>query len=489
MEILEVPVGSIKPYGRNPRRNANAVAGIAESIRRFGFKQPIVVDSANVIVAGHTRHAAALKLGLETVPVVRADDLTPEQIKAYRVLDNKLAEQSFWDFDALGAELADLDGFDFSGFNVEFPTFELIPDRDETGGERDGSGDFDGDGIGSGSGGFGDYDPDGEPIDETAGAIYPDGLPSPFSWIGGKNRQRNNIYKLIKDVPREGFVEVFGGSGAIMLGKPPEPDEVYNDINRLLVAFFSVLKSKKKAEQLKRLCDVTPSARVFYNELRALARAFVANDAAAVAAEKANAGVDEYPDDVAAAFAVFYCQNFSFGGKFLDAFCVSLGRNLPATYRAKCDQIDDFVQRFAAVTVEHMDWRECLKRYDRPGALIYCDPPYECATVDAYESGWSTAETRAFVDAVAECRGKIVVSCYDTEDFQRLRNAGFRVKHFHALTSITPEKSKNTARVETVYYKFPEKDLETVESAGNGSESVENANENGNVRGRKRSKK
>ena len=153
------------------------------------------------------------------------------------------------------------------------------------------------------------------------------------------------------------------------------------------------------------------------------------------------------------------------------------------------DQIDDFVQRFAAVTVEHMDWRECLKRYDRPNALIYCDPPYECATVDAYESGWSTAETRAFVDAVAECRGKIVVSCYDTDDFQRLRNAGFRVKHFHALTSITPEKSKNTARVETVYYKFPEKDLETVESTGNGSESVENANENGNVRGRKRSKK
>ena len=95
MKIDEVPLDSIRPYSKNARVNANAIDGVAESIRRFGFKQPIVIDAANVIVAGHTRHAAARKLGLATVPVVRADDLTPEQVRAYRLLDNKLAEASF----------------------------------------------------------------------------------------------------------------------------------------------------------------------------------------------------------------------------------------------------------------------------------------------------------------------------------------------------------------------------------------------------------
>ena len=142
MKIDEVPLDSIRPYSKNARVNANAIDGVAESIRRFGFKQPIVIDAENVIVAGHTRHAAARKLGLTTVPVVRADDLTPEQVRAYRLLDNKLAEASFWDFDVLGSELSELAEFDFSAFNVEFPTFETFGGDSETDGdaERDGSG-------------------------------------------------------------------------------------------------------------------------------------------------------------------------------------------------------------------------------------------------------------------------------------------------------------------------------------------------------------
>lgn len=471
MKIDEVPLDSIRPYSKNARVNANAIDGVAESIRRFGFKQPIVIDAANVIVAGHTRHAAARKLGLTTVPVVRADDLTPEQVRAYRLLDNKLAEASFWDFDVLGSELSELAEFDFSAFNVEFPTFETFGGDSET----------DGDAERDGSGGDGEPNPfadtDGEPFDDPAGAVYPDGLPSPFSWNGGKNRQRNNIYRIIKDVERSGFVEIFGGSGAIMLGKPEEPCEVYNDINRLLVAFFRVLKSKKKAAELKRLCDLSPPARVFYNEMRDVARAYVANDAVAVSSSKAVANLSEFPDDVAAAFAIFYCQNFSFGGKYLDSFCVSLGRGLAPTYRAKVDLIDDFVQRFKNVTVENMDWAECLKRYDRPDVLLYLDPPYECATADAYESGWTSNETRAFVDAVAAARGKIVVSCYDTPDFQKLRNAGFRVRHFHAWTSITPKKNKNIQRVETVYYKLAKNEIERIESELNRGDSAKNGAE------------
>ena len=104
MKTEELALSAIKPYGKNPRKNDGAVDGVAESIKRFRFQQPIVIDSKGVIVVGHTRYKAAQKLGLKTVPCVRADQLTKEQVKAYRILDNKLNEKSYWDFDLLEAE-------------------------------------------------------------------------------------------------------------------------------------------------------------------------------------------------------------------------------------------------------------------------------------------------------------------------------------------------------------------------------------------------
>lgn len=99
MKVEERKIGDIRPYEHNPRRNDPAVDAVAASIREFGFRQPIVVDEAGVIVAGHTRWKAAQKLGLETVPVHVATGLTPAQIKAYRIADNKVAELAEWDFD------------------------------------------------------------------------------------------------------------------------------------------------------------------------------------------------------------------------------------------------------------------------------------------------------------------------------------------------------------------------------------------------------
>lgn len=112
----------IQPYENNPRLNDKAVKYVKKSIKRFGFKNPIIVDSDGVIVAGHTRYKASLELGLETVPVIIADDLTEKQIKAYRLADNKTAEHAEWDFNVLDAELFDLSpSFDMSdfGFDVE----------------------------------------------------------------------------------------------------------------------------------------------------------------------------------------------------------------------------------------------------------------------------------------------------------------------------------------------------------------------------------
>ena len=105
MIIEDIPISAVKPYEKNPRKNDKAVDGVAESIKQFGFKQPIVIDKNGVIVAGHTRYKAAIKLGFDTVPCVRADDLTQKQIKAYRILDNKLNELASWDFEMLGEEM------------------------------------------------------------------------------------------------------------------------------------------------------------------------------------------------------------------------------------------------------------------------------------------------------------------------------------------------------------------------------------------------
>ncbi len=110
MQVELRPLSSIRPYDKNPRDNDAAVDAVAESIRRFGFRQPIVIDGEGVIICGHTRWKAAQKLGLTEVPVHVARDLTPEQIRAYRIADNKTNELATWDLELLPIELADLQG-------------------------------------------------------------------------------------------------------------------------------------------------------------------------------------------------------------------------------------------------------------------------------------------------------------------------------------------------------------------------------------------
>jgi site-specific DNA-methyltransferase (adenine-specific) len=128
MNITQMKLEDIIPYEKNPRRNDEAVKYVAESIKQFGFKQPIVLDKDKVIVAGHTRYKAAKKLRLKEVPCIVADDLTDEQIKAYRLADNKVAEMSEWDFDLLSAELDDLFDFDMSVFGFEDDVLEDEPE-------------------------------------------------------------------------------------------------------------------------------------------------------------------------------------------------------------------------------------------------------------------------------------------------------------------------------------------------------------------------
>lgn len=117
LEIKNFKIEEIHPYENNPRFNKDAVSKVAASIKKFGFKNPILVDKNNVIIAGHTRLEAAKKLKLEEVPCIVAADLTEKQAKALRLADNKVAEFSTWDYLKLDQELAELgDAFDFNDF-------------------------------------------------------------------------------------------------------------------------------------------------------------------------------------------------------------------------------------------------------------------------------------------------------------------------------------------------------------------------------------
>lgn len=131
-EIEWMPIGSVKPYDKNPRRNVDAVDAVANSIREFGFKSPIIVDKDLVIIAGHTRLKAAKSLGMKEVPVVIASDLSDEQARALRLADNKTGELAEWDLDLLQGELDaleddfDMELFGFSDDDLEVEDVDLI---------------------------------------------------------------------------------------------------------------------------------------------------------------------------------------------------------------------------------------------------------------------------------------------------------------------------------------------------------------------------
>lgn len=131
MEFVDKKLSEITPYKNNPRNNDEAVGPVAESIKEFGFKVPIVIDKNGEIVNGRTRYKAAKKLGLETVPVIVADDLSEEQIKAFRLADNKVGEIAAWDLDLLNEELNDILDLDMSafGFDVLDNLDDLIEDE------------------------------------------------------------------------------------------------------------------------------------------------------------------------------------------------------------------------------------------------------------------------------------------------------------------------------------------------------------------------
>lgn len=119
MEIIYKNIDELIPYENNPRLNDEAVEYVKNSIKEFGFKVPVVIDKDNVIIAGHTRIKASKELGIKDIPCIIADDLSEEQVKAFRLADNKVAEKSTWDYSKLDEELDSILDIDMSMFNFE----------------------------------------------------------------------------------------------------------------------------------------------------------------------------------------------------------------------------------------------------------------------------------------------------------------------------------------------------------------------------------
>ena len=137
MEIIYKKVRDLIPYEKNPRKNTKAVKYVANSIEQFGFKQPIIIDRDNVVVCGHTRLKASEQLGIEEVPCIVADDLTDEQIKAFRLADNKVAEQAEWDIGLLNEELDDILNVDMGDFGFDIFSMDDLEEMEGYNSEED----------------------------------------------------------------------------------------------------------------------------------------------------------------------------------------------------------------------------------------------------------------------------------------------------------------------------------------------------------------
>lgn len=136
MDIVNLQINDIKPYENNPRHNDEAVDAVARSIQEFGFLVPCVITKDNVLVTGHTRIKACKKLDIQSVPCVRADELTDEQIKAFRLADNKVSEIATWDFELLNQELEDILDIDMQDFGFEIADLDFSLDYSDGENER-----------------------------------------------------------------------------------------------------------------------------------------------------------------------------------------------------------------------------------------------------------------------------------------------------------------------------------------------------------------
>lgn len=278
-----------------------------------------------------------------------------------------------------------------------------------------------------------------------------------FTWVGGKNRLARALLEETQKIKHSNYIEVFGGSAALLMNKPPALLEVYNDINKTLVNLLRVARDPAKSKELERLAEAIPASLVIFQELRELVLAWMNDNEESFKALKAAQRLDNVDDETAAAYAFFYVQNCGYAGTFLGSSfgrrkksaenrAHSLGVHFPALEVAR--------ERLRRVLIECLDWREIVEYYDAPETLFFIDPPYDSKTSKQYRTGWNAADSEKLVDRLLTLKASALVTCYDSENFQRLERAGWERKTFELFRVIDSKKDCARKRAtETLYIK------------------------------------
>lgn len=230
---------------------------------------------------------------------------------------------------------------------------------------------------------------------------------SPISRVGGKYRLADKIISLFPDHTL--YVEVFGGAGHILFRKPPSKTEIYNDIDRNLVCFFSAVKDKTKCDALYEKLTATPYSRDVFNKcLHNLSLEVISN--------------------LERAYSFIVVNGQCFGG-LMETWGVSLQDNKTAlSFHNRKELLEGACERLREVQLECKDFRYILKRYDRPDTLFYLDPPYTPDTRSSrklYDDEMTVTDHAELVDMLLCIKGKAILSGYDTPIYDRLVSAGW----------------------------------------------------------------
>lgn len=244
-----------------------------------------------------------------------------------------------------------------------------------------------------------------------------------FQYFGGKNRLARRIVPILEEIPHNIYVEVFGGSAAILLNKRPVPTEVYNDIDGRLVNFFRVLADPTKFEEFYRRVALLPVSRKLYYEMR----------------ERMN----DDPDPVWRAVAFFLVARQSFGGHLGHSWGYDLtaqgglNEHVAKWFRSLRD-LPELHARFQRVVIENNDFRKVLEAWDSEETLFYCDPPYlmETRASGTYDHEMHTEDHAALVDLLLRCRGSWALSCYDHRIYEPLARAGAKKYQWRKVVDV-----------------------------------------------------
>jgi DNA adenine methylase len=263
---------------------------------------------------------------------------------------------------------------------------------------------------------------------------------APFAWYGGKQRMASQIVSLL---PRHRcYVEAFGGAAAVLCSKPRATLEVYNDVDSGLVTFFRVLR--ERPTELERVLRFTPYAREEFAE-------------AAATWETVGEDLERARRWYTRCGQAFAASSATVGWGF--EVTPTGGGTRASSFATRVEQLEHFAERFRRVQVDHLDWRRCLERYDRPGTVFYLDPPYHPATRggngltrhSSYVHELTAADHEDLVAIALELRGSVLISGYSHPIYDALENGGFERFEFAHNATASRRLSGRGPRTEVVW--------------------------------------